>query len=161
MTIVFRFPKARNCHKSLISLLKSKRSQSQKMQAMNTWIHCIAISAHWCASIPALKTLPRSQELTTRYLQLFAAIWICFLIHRGSLIVFNRISRVSITGTFLKGNLWIAKEQKSSLSSVTNSRRLQGIGTRYNQSVFFWLKSPNEKSEIRHWPFHYSRFYLV
>lgn len=99
------------------------------------------------------------QELTTTHLQLFAAICICFPLHRGSLVVFNRNSKGKHLWNVFEGNLWTVKEEKNSLSSVTSSRRLQSASTWHNQPVFSWFKWPNEKPGNSYWGFNSSSFF--
>lgn len=139
----------------LILLLNPKTHKMQSLKPLK--LTTKVLQWHF---IPVLKTFIRSQELTTRHLQVFAAICICLLLHRGSLVVFNRNIKSKHSWNVFEGNLWTVKEEKNSLSSVTSSRRLQSADTWYNQSVFSWFKSPNEKPGNSYWSFNSSPFWL-
>lgn len=128
----------------------------QKHFSMSVTFHSCSKNLHF---IPVL-TFIRSQELTTKHLQLFAAICICFPLHRGSLAVFNRNIKGKHHWNVFEGNLWTVKEEKNSLSVVTRYRWLQSANTWHNQSVFSWFKSPNEKPGNTYWGYNCSPFLL-
>lgn len=113
------------------------------MQLLNLQVHHTALSPYWCDSIPAVKTFLRSQELIMSYLQLFAAICICFPLHRGSLVAFNRNIRGKHRWNVFEGQPLNSKRRKE---LTAFSFQLQKVTRRqyiaYSACIFLHLDHP-------------------